>query len=114
MTLFGGTYSLRTNEGVPGGHNKKKQVVLTNFGFYMVANSVLVGGTFINYVTLFLVTAEHRQLAERTKQELQQLDSQIEYHRFMTQNRYNNNPPRWQSVIALHRYTIAHHTRIYY
>lgn len=37
--------------------------------------------------------AEHRQLAERTRRELQQLDSQIEYHRFMTQNRYNNNPP---------------------
>ncbi|XP_078360940.1 kinesin-like protein KIF12 isoform X2 [Oculina patagonica] len=34
------------------------------------------------------------QLAERTRHELEQLDSQIEYHRFMAQNRYNNNPPR--------------------
>ncbi|KAJ7387322.1 Kinesin- protein 12 [Desmophyllum pertusum] len=36
----------------------------------------------------------NHQLAERTRQELEQLDSQIEYNRFMAQNRYNKNPPR--------------------
>lgn len=34
------------------------------------------------------------ELAERTRKELQELDSQIEHHKFMAQNRYNNNPPR--------------------
>ncbi|KAM7438087.1 Kinesin-related protein 12 [Porites harrisoni] len=40
------------------------------------------------------VPGGNHQLAERTRQELEQLDSQIEYHRFMAQNRYNHNPPR--------------------
>ena len=43
----------------------------------------------------FLLAVGNHQLAERTRQELEQLDSQIEYHRFMAQKRYNNNPPRW-------------------
>ncbi|XP_015760240.1 PREDICTED: uncharacterized protein LOC107339465 isoform X3 [Acropora digitifera] len=34
------------------------------------------------------------ELAERTRKELQELDSQIEHHKFMAQNRHNNNPPR--------------------
>lgn len=42
----------------------------------------------------FLLAVGNHQLAERTRQELEQLDSQIEYHRFMAQKRYNNNPPR--------------------
>jgi len=36
----------------------------------------------------------NHQLAERTRQELEQLESQIEYHRFMAQNRYSSNPHR--------------------
>lgn len=34
------------------------------------------------------------ELAERTRKELQELDSQIEYHKFMAQSRYNNPRPR--------------------
>lgn len=58
----------------------------------------------------FLLAVGNHQLAERTRQELEQLDSQIEYHRFMAQKRYNNNPPRWPPPTLTHspRTTVTH------
>ncbi|XP_058963895.2 kinesin-like protein KIF12 isoform X2 [Pocillopora verrucosa] len=81
------------NQKTAAMENRNPQILVDGMNYNSQPNG---GGPVENDMQLGYnpALAEHRQLAERTRQELQQLDSQIEYHRFMTQNRYNNNPPR--------------------
>lgn len=71
-----------------------KLVLVSNFrNDYLCKSRVVRPMIHVFLFFSFLFPAGNLQLAERTRQELQELDSQIEYHRFMSQNRYNN-PPR--------------------